>query len=84
MRILMLAQSFSPVVGGEERIVEDLSSELSLRGHRVTVATLCQPAGEPPPRATGSSCACSAARPIASPGWGSTRSAATPLPGPTR
>ena len=28
MRILMLAQSFSPVVGGEERIVEDLSAEL--------------------------------------------------------
>jgi glycosyltransferase involved in cell wall biosynthesis len=53
MRILMLAQSFSPVVGGEERIVEDLSSELSQRGHEVTVATLRQPVGEPPARDDG-------------------------------
>ena len=53
MRILMLAQSFSPVVGGEERIVEDLSAELARRGHRVGVATLRQPAGEPPPREDG-------------------------------
>ena len=50
MRILMLAQSFSPVIGGEERIVEDLSAELARRGHEVGVATLRQPAGEPPPR----------------------------------
>ncbi|MBS1878053.1 MAG: glycosyltransferase family 4 protein [Actinobacteria bacterium] len=48
MRILMLAQSYSPVVGGEERIVEDLSRELVRRGHEVVVATLAQPAGEPP------------------------------------
>jgi glycosyltransferase involved in cell wall biosynthesis len=47
MRILMLAQSYSPVVGGEERVVEDLSAELVLRGHDVAVATLRQPAGEP-------------------------------------
>lgn len=53
MRILMLAQSFSPVVGGEERIVEDLSAELARRGHEVGVATLRQPAGEPPPRSDG-------------------------------
>ena len=53
MRILMLAQSFSPVVGGEERIVEDLSAELARRGHEVSVATLRQPAGEPPPRDDG-------------------------------
>lgn len=53
MRILMLAQSFSPVVGGEERIVEDLSAELVRRGHQVGVATLRQPAGEPPPREDG-------------------------------
>jgi glycosyltransferase involved in cell wall biosynthesis len=53
MRILMLAQSFSPVVGGEERIVEDLSAELARRGHEVGVATLRQPAGEPPPRGDG-------------------------------
>ncbi len=44
----MLAQSYSPVVGGEERIVEDLSLELHRRGHEVGVATLRQPAGEPP------------------------------------
>jgi glycosyltransferase involved in cell wall biosynthesis len=53
MRILMLAQSFSPVVGGEERIVEDLSAELAQRGHRVGIATLRQPVGGPPPRADG-------------------------------
>jgi glycosyltransferase involved in cell wall biosynthesis len=43
MRILMLAQSFAPVVGGEERVVEDLSSELIARGHDVALATLIQP-----------------------------------------
>ncbi len=53
MRILMLAQSFAPVIGGEERIVEDLSGELVRRGHEVSVATLRQPAGEPAPRADG-------------------------------
>jgi glycosyltransferase involved in cell wall biosynthesis len=53
MRILMVAQSFAPVVGGEERIVEDLSRELVRRGHEVAVATLKQPLGEPPPRQDG-------------------------------
>lgn len=53
MRILMVAQSFAPVVGGEERIVEDLSAELARRGHEVAVATLRQPIGEPPPRHDG-------------------------------
>jgi glycosyltransferase involved in cell wall biosynthesis len=53
MRILMLAQSFSPVVGGEERIVEDLSAALARRGHEVGVATLRQPVGEPPARDDG-------------------------------
>jgi glycosyltransferase involved in cell wall biosynthesis len=53
MRILMVAQSFSPIVGGEERIVEDLSSELARRGHEVAVATLRQPLGEAPPRTDG-------------------------------
>ena len=48
MRILMLAQSFFPVVGGEERVVEELSAELGRRGHHVAVATLRQPAGDPP------------------------------------
>ena len=53
MRVLMVAQSFAPVVGGEERIVEDLSAELAKRGHEVAVATLRQPIGEPPPRQDG-------------------------------
>jgi glycosyltransferase involved in cell wall biosynthesis len=53
MRILMVAQSFSPIVGGEERIVEDLSAELARRGHEVEVATLRQPLGEPPAREDG-------------------------------
>lgn len=39
----MLAQSFAPIVGGEERVVEDLTRELSARGHEVSVATLRQP-----------------------------------------
>lgn len=47
MRVLMLAQSYAPIVGGVERMVEDLSLELSQRGHQVSVATLRQPAGEP-------------------------------------
>lgn len=53
MRILMVAQSFSPIVGGEERIVEDLSHQLAGRGHEVAVATLRQPFGAPPPREDG-------------------------------
>lgn len=53
MRILMVAQSVSPIVGGEERIVEDLSHQLARRGHEVAVATLRQPLGEPPPREDG-------------------------------
>lgn len=39
----MLAQSFAPIVGGEERVVEDLTRELTGRGHEVSVATLQQP-----------------------------------------
>ncbi len=45
MRIMMLAQSFAPIVGGEERVVEDLSRELVGRGHEVSIATLQQPGG---------------------------------------
>jgi glycosyltransferase involved in cell wall biosynthesis len=44
----MLAQSFAPIVGGEERVVEDLSRELVARGHDVSIATLQQP-GEATP-----------------------------------
>jgi glycosyltransferase involved in cell wall biosynthesis len=40
---MMLAQSFAPIVGGEERVVEDLSRELTSRGHDVSIATLQQP-----------------------------------------
>jgi glycosyltransferase involved in cell wall biosynthesis len=48
MRILMLAQSFAPVVGGEERVVEDQAAELVRRGHHVAIATVEQPGvGQP-------------------------------------
>jgi glycosyltransferase involved in cell wall biosynthesis len=40
MRILMLTQSYAPVIGGVERSVEDLSDHLARRGHHVAVATL--------------------------------------------
>jgi glycosyltransferase involved in cell wall biosynthesis len=43
MRILMLAQFYPPVLGGEERHVKILSEELVRRGHSVAVATLHQP-----------------------------------------
>jgi glycosyltransferase involved in cell wall biosynthesis len=49
MRVLMLAQSFAPVIGGEERVVENLSRELSGRGHEISIATLKQPRVEPEP-----------------------------------
>lgn len=39
MRILMLAQFYPPVIGGEERHVANLSSALAARGHEVSVAT---------------------------------------------
>lgn len=42
----MLAQSYAPIVGGVERLVEDLSIELCARGHEVSVATLRQPRRE--------------------------------------
>lgn len=43
MRILMLAQWYPPIIGGEELHVRNLSVELAARGHEVTVATLAQP-----------------------------------------
>jgi glycosyltransferase involved in cell wall biosynthesis len=49
MRILMLAQFYAPVIGGEERMTESLALALSARGHEVSVATLRQegqPRGE--------------------------------------
>jgi glycosyltransferase involved in cell wall biosynthesis len=53
MRIMMLAQSFAPIVGGEERVVEDLSRELVARGHDVSIATLQQPGDVPPGEVAG-------------------------------
>ena len=43
LRIVMLAQFYSPIIGGEERIVQDTSRELASRGHSVAVATLWHP-----------------------------------------
>jgi glycosyltransferase involved in cell wall biosynthesis len=40
VRVLMVSQFFAPVIGGEERMVEAMSTELSRRGHEVAVATL--------------------------------------------
>ena len=40
MRILMLAQFYPPVIGGEERHVRDLAMILARRGHFVGVATV--------------------------------------------
>jgi glycosyltransferase involved in cell wall biosynthesis len=42
MKILMVAQFYKPVFGGEERMVEDLSVELVARGYEVSVVTLQQ------------------------------------------
>jgi glycosyltransferase involved in cell wall biosynthesis len=42
MRVLMLAQFYAPVVGGEERMTETLAVSLARRGHEVAVATLRQ------------------------------------------
>ncbi len=42
MRILMLAQFYPPIIGGEERVVRDFSAALAARGHEVAVATLRQ------------------------------------------
>jgi glycosyltransferase involved in cell wall biosynthesis len=43
MRILMLAQFYPPVIGGEERHVRALSQGLAARGHDVVVATSAVP-----------------------------------------
>jgi glycosyltransferase involved in cell wall biosynthesis len=44
MRVLMLAQFYPPVIGGEERHVLSLSEGLAARGHEVVVATMPHPA----------------------------------------
>jgi glycosyltransferase involved in cell wall biosynthesis len=51
VRILQLAQFYPPVVGGEERHVRNLSSELARRGHDVHVA--CLDVGQEPDRDPG-------------------------------
>ena len=40
MRVLMLAQFYPPIIGGEERHVRNLSLALLSRGHDVSVATI--------------------------------------------
>jgi glycosyltransferase involved in cell wall biosynthesis len=50
---MMLAQSFAPIVGGEERVVEDLTRELVARGHDVSIATLQQPGDVAPGEVAG-------------------------------
>jgi glycosyltransferase involved in cell wall biosynthesis len=42
MRVLLLAQWYPPIIGGEELHVRNLATELARRGHVVTVATLAQ------------------------------------------
>lgn len=42
MRIMMLAQFYPPLIGGEERFTRDLSVQLAARGHEVSVVTLLQ------------------------------------------
>ena len=39
MRILLLAQFYPPVIGGEERHVRNLATALAAKGHEVAVAT---------------------------------------------
>jgi glycosyltransferase involved in cell wall biosynthesis len=43
LRVVMLTQFYAPTLGGEERVIEDLSVELRRRGHDVAVATLHHP-----------------------------------------
>ena len=43
MNVLLLAQWYEPVIGGEEIHVRTLAHELAGRGHRVTVAAIAHP-----------------------------------------
>jgi hypothetical protein len=43
MHILILSQFIPPTIGGKERHVADLSSELVSRRHHISVVTLRQP-----------------------------------------
>ena len=42
LRVMLLAQFYPPVIGGEERHVRNLAQALAKRGHSVSVATLWQ------------------------------------------
>ena len=42
MRVMLLAQFYPPIIGGEERHVRNLAQALARRGHDVSVATLWQ------------------------------------------
>ena len=46
MHILMVAQFATPIIGGEEQYVINLSRELVNRGHQVAIATIKHP-GQP-------------------------------------
>jgi glycosyltransferase involved in cell wall biosynthesis len=46
VRILMLAQFYAPIIGGEERMTQSLATALHARGHEVAVATLRHPGME--------------------------------------
>src|SRR6188474_1779343 len=43
MRILLAAQWYEPIIGGEEIHVRTLAKALAARGHQVTVAALAHP-----------------------------------------
>lgn len=43
LRVLLLAQWYEPVIGGEETHVRTLAQELARRGHEVSVAALAHP-----------------------------------------
>lgn len=51
VKVLLLAQFYPPVVGGEERHVRNLARALAGRGHEVHVATLDPGSGGAPPDA---------------------------------
>ena len=52
MRIMMLAQFYPPIAGGEEYHVQNLARAIAERGHQVSVVTQCQ-AGMPSLREEG-------------------------------
>lgn len=47
LRVMLLAQFYPPIIGGEERHVRNLAQALAKRGHSVSVATLWQQGLDP-------------------------------------